>query len=265
MFCEKSGYLPRRGPLDWRLACYNSCGNRAAAYGIRTVLEGVPWRGSAKGLISAGRLLVHAKNFMSDKFFIDTSILVYAHDRAARVKHERARSLIEKLWNSRGGMLSTQVPQEFCVNLRRRRKAAHPLSLEQTRRLLQDYLSWDVVTTRPSLGRGSGHRVSFTISRSGMRSSFKLLERPALRLSIQKTWQTGRPLWSASRRQPVEFTPITPVPNRKEWGVARPRRFRSFHCHRSICQRHGSSGTGSRSTRTATGTNSRVSGSGRWF
>ncbi len=40
-------------------------------------------------------------------------------------------------------MLSTQVLQELCINVRR--KASRPLSLEETRRLLRDYLSWDVV------------------------------------------------------------------------------------------------------------------------
>jgi predicted nucleic acid-binding protein len=82
-------------------------------------------------------------NYMSDKFFVDTNILVYAHDRGAGIKHERARSLIESLWNSGGGVLSTQVLQELCVSLRR--KTAHPLSIEQLRRLLQDYMSWDLV------------------------------------------------------------------------------------------------------------------------
>ncbi len=86
---------------------------------------------------------MYATNFMSDKFFVDTNILVYAHDRAAGAKHERARSLIEKLWISGGGVLSTQVLQELCVNLRR--KSAHPLSIEQMRKLLRDYLSWDIV------------------------------------------------------------------------------------------------------------------------
>ena len=33
--------------------------------------------------------------------------------------------------------------QELCVSLRR--KTAYPLSIEQLRRLLQDYMSWDVV------------------------------------------------------------------------------------------------------------------------
>lgn len=80
---------------------------------------------------------------MSDKCFVDTNILVYAHDRTAGVKHRRAQSLIEKLWNSGGGVLSTQVLQELCINLRR--KTSHPLSVEETRRLIQDYSSWTIV------------------------------------------------------------------------------------------------------------------------
>jgi predicted nucleic acid-binding protein len=80
---------------------------------------------------------------MSDKCFVDTNILVYAHDFATGAKHERARTLIEKLWSSGGGVLSTQVLQELCINLRR--KSVRPLSVEETRRLIEDYASWDVV------------------------------------------------------------------------------------------------------------------------
>jgi len=80
---------------------------------------------------------------MSDKYFVDTNILVYAHDRSAGAKHDRARALIEQLWQSGNGVLSTQVLQELCLNLRR--KANPPLQIEETRRLLQDYLSWEVV------------------------------------------------------------------------------------------------------------------------
>ena len=84
---------------------------------------------------------------MSDKCFVDTSVLVYAHDRAAGVKHTRARQLVEDLWNSGKGVLSTQVLQELCVSLRR--KARHPLSLEEVRLLIEDYLSWQVVINTP--------------------------------------------------------------------------------------------------------------------
>jgi len=84
---------------------------------------------------------------MSDKYFVDTNILVYAHDRSAGAKHDRARTLIEQLWQSGNGVLSTQVLQELCLNLRR--KSNPPLQIEETRRLLQDYLSWEIVVNSP--------------------------------------------------------------------------------------------------------------------
>ncbi len=84
---------------------------------------------------------------MSDKFFVDTNILMYAHDKSAGPKHQRARSLVEDLWHSRSGVISTQVLQEMCVNLRR--KAGIPLDLRATRDLVIDYLSWHVVVNGP--------------------------------------------------------------------------------------------------------------------
>ena len=80
---------------------------------------------------------------MSDKYFVDTNVLVYGYDRSAGAKHERAQALIEELWNSGSGVLSTQVLQEFCVNLRR--KAGQPLPADAVRRLIQDYSSWEIV------------------------------------------------------------------------------------------------------------------------
>ncbi len=41
---------------------------------------------------------------MSDKpQFVDTNILIYAHDRSAGAKHERARALLTELWESGDG------------------------------------------------------------------------------------------------------------------------------------------------------------------
>ncbi len=85
---------------------------------------------------------------MPDKFFVDTNILLYAHDRSAGLKHERARQLVEGLWASGQGVLSTQVLQELCINLRRR--VARPLPVEEVRHLLQDYLSWEIVVNSPA-------------------------------------------------------------------------------------------------------------------
>jgi predicted nucleic acid-binding protein len=81
---------------------------------------------------------------MSDKYFVDTNILIYAHDPAMGLKHRRALELIEDLWHSSRGVLSTQVLQEFCFNLRR--KAARPLPLAKVRLLVRNYSTWEVVT-----------------------------------------------------------------------------------------------------------------------
>jgi predicted nucleic acid-binding protein len=84
---------------------------------------------------------------MSDKAFVDTNILVYAHDSSSGIKSERARALIEKLWGTGGGVLSTQVLQELCINLRQ--KTPRPMSIEETRRLIEDYLNWEIVVNTP--------------------------------------------------------------------------------------------------------------------
>jgi predicted nucleic acid-binding protein len=80
---------------------------------------------------------------MSGKCFVDTNILVYAHDLTQGAKHERASALVQKLWDTGNGALSTQVLQELCVSLRR--KATRPLSAEGTRKVIADYSSWEVV------------------------------------------------------------------------------------------------------------------------
>jgi predicted nucleic acid-binding protein len=84
---------------------------------------------------------------MPDKYFVDTNILIYAHDRSAGLKYERARDLVERLWISGQGVLSTQVLQELCINLRR--KIARPLPVEEVRRIIQDYLTWEIVVNTP--------------------------------------------------------------------------------------------------------------------
>lgn len=80
---------------------------------------------------------------MSDRYFVDTNILMYAHDRAAGEKHEKAMALLEKLWETRSGVVSTQVLQELAVNLRK--KARKPLDAKATRDVVSDYLAWQVV------------------------------------------------------------------------------------------------------------------------
>lgn len=53
----------------------------------------------------------------SSRQFVDANIVVYAHDETAGPKRERARSLLEELWDTRNGCLSVQVLQEVYVTL----------------------------------------------------------------------------------------------------------------------------------------------------
>lgn len=75
--------------------------------------------------------------------FVDTNILIYAEDRDARGKHEVARSLIVDLWDSREGVLSVQVLQEFYVNVTKKLK--RPLAAAKARGIVEEYLTWTVI------------------------------------------------------------------------------------------------------------------------
>lgn len=80
---------------------------------------------------------------MVDKAFVDTNILVYAHDFGSGIRHDRARATIERLWQSGAGVISTQVLQEFYVNVRR--KARQPIEPAEVKRLITDYRAWELV------------------------------------------------------------------------------------------------------------------------
>jgi predicted nucleic acid-binding protein len=80
---------------------------------------------------------------MSAKTFVDTNILVYAHDPGCGAKHEVAKSLVSRLWRERSGVISTQVLQELYVNLRK--VARNPIARVEAKGVLTDYLAWEVV------------------------------------------------------------------------------------------------------------------------
>lgn len=77
---------------------------------------------------------------MSGKTFIDTNILIYAHDIDARAKNEIAKAVLRELWSERTGALSMQVLQEFYMNVTR--KIASPLSKDSARSVVTSYALW---------------------------------------------------------------------------------------------------------------------------
>ena len=58
--------------------------------------------------------------------FVDTKVLIYAEDGAEAGKQHSALAWIERLWRARSGRLSTQVLNEFYVNVTRKLKPAMP-------------------------------------------------------------------------------------------------------------------------------------------
>jgi predicted nucleic acid-binding protein len=96
--------------------------------------------------------------------FADTSILVYAYDKSAGAKRERARSILDELWSANRGCLSVQVLQEFYVAVTQ--KVQRPLSPEAAADIVRDLTFWrlhapageDVLSAIDLQRR---HRVSF--------------------------------------------------------------------------------------------------------
>jgi predicted nucleic acid-binding protein len=84
---------------------------------------------------------------MSGVAFVDSNILIYAHDRDAGPRRERARQLCENLWHERSGCMSVQVLQEFYVTVTRKLRA--PVARAQARELVRAYSSWVLSPTTP--------------------------------------------------------------------------------------------------------------------
>jgi predicted nucleic acid-binding protein len=78
------------------------------------------------------------------EYFLDTNILVYAYDRSAGPKYNRAVQLMEGCWENGNGCLSIQVLQEFFVTVTR--KIAAPLAHQTARQIVADLALWHIHT-----------------------------------------------------------------------------------------------------------------------
>jgi predicted nucleic acid-binding protein len=88
-------------------------------------------------------------SFMSDRIFVDTNILVYAHDLSAGDRHAKASAVMESLWEAETGVISTQVLQEFYVTVTR--KIKNPLTPAEAREIIRNYLAWAVQINDPEM------------------------------------------------------------------------------------------------------------------
>lgn len=78
-----------------------------------------------------------------DKVFLDTNIIVYAYDISDKEKHEKSVEILETIWRSGTGVISTQVLQEFFVSVTK--KISKPLDVAIAKEVINDLSKWDVV------------------------------------------------------------------------------------------------------------------------
>ena len=76
--------------------------------------------------------------------FVDTNVLLYAHDRTAGGKRDAAVALISRLIDEQSGLLSTQVLMEFFVSATR--KLPHRIDEDTATEIVEDFGTWPVFT-----------------------------------------------------------------------------------------------------------------------
>lgn len=100
---------------------------------------------------------------MSGRTFVDTSVLIYAHDADAGMRHQRAAEVLFQLWNDQSGVVSPQVLQEFYVNVTR--KISRPVTKRAARSVVSAYSAWCVDTTPCDIATAfrieDEHRIGF--------------------------------------------------------------------------------------------------------
>ena len=85
---------------------------------------------------------------MRDKHvFVDSNILLYAHDKKAGWKRDRCLAQIAQLWaRPYPPAISVQVLQEFFVNLLR-----FSVPIEEARKAAENFLAWEVIQNTSQL------------------------------------------------------------------------------------------------------------------
>jgi predicted nucleic acid-binding protein len=81
--------------------------------------------------------------------FVDTNVLAYAHDASDPRRRSVASTLLDDLWRSRAGVVSTQVLTEFYAVVTR--KLDPPLARQDAREVVAAYAAWPVVQVDPPL------------------------------------------------------------------------------------------------------------------
>jgi predicted nucleic acid-binding protein len=80
---------------------------------------------------------------VAERVFVDTNVLLYAHDQDAGERRAIGEHVLRQLWKSRSGVLSIQVLQEFYAEFTRRLDSA--AARRRAREIVEAYSAWPVV------------------------------------------------------------------------------------------------------------------------
>jgi len=84
---------------------------------------------------------------MTEVAFFDTNVLLYLFDLRNEAKRAAAQEIFKHYFSDMRGVMSTQVLQEFYVNVTRKEIGLHPV---QARQILTKYLGLRVITVQPA-------------------------------------------------------------------------------------------------------------------
>lgn len=78
---------------------------------------------------------------MTERYFVDTNVLVYARDTAVGQKQHRASEWMEHLWRTQSGRVSFQVLQEFFVTVTRKLRPG--MDFAEAQKAVRRLFAWD--------------------------------------------------------------------------------------------------------------------------
>jgi len=133
---------------------------------------------------------------MSVETFVDTNVLIYAHDKEAGEKRERALEELRELWERHSGALSTQVLQEFYVNVTR--KIPKPLKRATAREIIERYGEWHLVVP--------DHRLVIDATKLEQRKRISFWDAMII---VAAQWSGAKTLLTEDLNDGQEFGPVT--------------------------------------------------------
>ncbi len=81
---------------------------------------------------------------MSDRFFVDTNLLVYSRDASEPEKQQKAMRWMTRLWHDKSGRLSYQVLQEYYITVTHKLDPGLPVDTARTD--VRSLVSWQPIS-----------------------------------------------------------------------------------------------------------------------